>query len=868
MSKKKPKDGLTPMFRHYLEVKAEYPDAILLYRMGDFYETFFEDAEIAAPIFEIQLTARQKGTPSEAPMCGVPHHALDGYIGKLLAAGRKVAICDQVEDPKTAKGLVRREVTRVLTPGTVSELDLLEAGAFNHLLVLMTGASGLAGTLLDLSTGSFTGRRWSDADAVLGDLETWSVREVLLGPAIDQELGGNIRRKVNCVTELAADEVPSQKDAERDLRDQFGLDSLRGLGLADDDPVAVAGAVALGYVRRNSFSGVPHIRTLRFEADESSLVLDEATLRNLEILKNPTGRKHGSLLWVLDRTRTAGGGRTLRRWLTRPLRDLAAIDARLDAVEELGTPSVRQVLTDALRRIPDLERLTTRAVLGTMTPAECGAMRDGLRAVPEAQQTLVERRSDLLVEARSVDPCSDLEARLSAALSESPPNTIQNGGIFAEGYDDELDRLRSLSTDAKTMLLEIESRERAATGIGNLKVRFNRVFGYYLEVTKTHQDKVPEHYVRKQTLANAERYITEELKELESEILGAEEKQLAVEERLYRELREALAEEHERLMTLADTLARLDALASLAEVADRENYCRPRLLPAGSDLEIEQGRHPVVEKTVDRDFVANDAVLGDAARILLITGPNMGGKSTYLRQVALIALMAHCGSFVPAAKAAIPQLDRVFTRIGAADDLARGESTFMVEMTETANILLHATPDSLVVLDEVGRGTATFDGLSLAWAIVEHLHETVRAKTLFATHYHELTELAAMLPHLRNLSIAVREWRDQIVFLHRVVPGTADKSYGLHVGRLAGVPESVIQRAGEVLGNLEAQALDPQGKPKLGEGAQVAETAADQLRLFARPEDVVAQLLRELDLERLTPIAALNLLETLKGRLD
>ena len=857
------------MLRHYMEVKSEHPDAILLYRMGDFYETFFEDAEIAAPIFEIQLTARQKGTPSEAPMCGVPHHAIDGYIGKLLAAGKKVAICDQVEDPKTAKGLVRREVTRVLTPGTVSELDLLDAGAFNQLLVLMeAGGDSLAGALLDLSTGSFTGRRWEDASSALGEIDTWGVREVILGPGTGDEVALAVESKVKCVTPLAKDEVPSTSDAARDLRDQFGLDSLRGLGLTDEDPITVAAAVALGYVRRNSFSSVPHVRTLRLEADDSVLVLDEATLRNLEILKNSSGRKHGSLLWVLDRTQTAGGGRTLRRWLSRPLRETRAIEMRLDSVEELGTASLRQQLTQALRRVPDLERLTTRAVLGTMSPAECGALRDGLVAAPETLELLAQCRADLLTGIREVDPCDDLREHLSEALAESPPNAVQNGGIFRDGFDDELDRLRTLSTDAKKLLLDIEAREREATGIGTLKVRFNRVFGYYLEVTKTHQDKVPAHYVRKQTLANAERYITEELKELETEILGAEEKQLAVEERLYRELRDSLAANHERLMGLGRSLARLDALAGLAEVADRENYCRPRLAPAGSDLEIEQGRHPVVEKTVDRDFVANDAELGEAARILLITGPNMGGKSTYLRQVALIALMAHCGSFVPATGATVPLLDRIFTRIGAADDLARGESTFMVEMTETANILLHATADSLVVLDEVGRGTATFDGLSLAWAIVEHLHESVRAKTLFATHYHELTELAAMLPDLRNLSIAVREWRDQIVFLHRVVPGTADKSYGLHVGRLAGVPDSVIQRATEVLANLEAQALDPQGKPKLGEGASIADEGADQLRLFARSEDVVAQLLRELDLERLTPIAALNLLQTLKERLE
>ncbi len=861
------------MLRHYMQVKSEVPDAILLYRMGDFYETFFEDAVEAAPIFEIQLTARQKGTPSEAPMCGVPHHSVDGYINKLLRAGRKVALCDQVEDPKEAKGLVKREVTRVLTPGTLSELELLDSAVANHLLAIATMPNGEAsGALLDISTGSFLGRRWPSNEALLSDLEGWNVAEILvISQTTRPQLLEALRQRVSCLTVESPDHVPRADVAERSLCDQFGIESLAGLGLSADEPLVIAAASALSYAQRNAFSDLPHIETLHVEGDDGVLVLDEATVRNLELFKSASERrKHGSLLWVLDCTRTAAGARLLREWLARPLRRADAIEARLDAVEELSPSTLRDSLAGGLGAVPDLERLVSRAVLGQLNPSEAGALRNGLVAVPQLLAGLSSCSSDQLVGIAGADACSDVAQYLLQWVAAEPPISTKNGGLIASGIDAELDRLRSITADAKQLLLELELREREATGIGNLKVRFNRVFGYYLEVTKSNQHLVPDDYVRKQTLANAERYITEELKELETEILGAEEKQLSLEDSLFVTVREHIAAEHGRLMELARALAQLDVLVAFAQISTNHGYRRPQMTPAGSPLEIDGGRHPVVERTVATDFVPNDALLNqDDARILLITGPNMGGKSTYLRQVALISIMAHCGSFVPANKAQIPLLDRVFTRVGASDNLARGASTFMVEMTETSNILRYATADSLVILDEVGRGTATFDGLSIAWAIVEYLHERIKAKTLFATHYHELTELDGHLDAVQNRAIAVREWEDKIVFLHRVIAGTADQSYGIQVGKLAGLPQQVTERAREVLTNLEKQAFDPQGRAKRARGENAPDsTGADQLTLFARSEDVVAQLLRELDIERLTPLAALNLLETLKKRLE
>ena len=866
------KGSLTPMLRHYLEVKAQHPDAVLLYRMGDFYEAFFEDAVEIAPILEVTLTARQKGSPNETPMCGVPHHAVDGYVGKLLAAGRRVAICDQVEDPAEAKGLVRREVTRVVSPGTVSEPALLEGKEENLLAAVVWDGEAGGGAFLDLSTGRFFARRWSSPEVGVEDLELLRPREVLSeNGELPSEMRQWVERRGVCATELG-DSMPDRRRGKDLLERQLGSSTLRGFGLVDGEPAARAAAAALAYAQDTQRSELSHVRSFSVEESDDGLVLDPTTVANLEIFRSlREGGKKGTLLSVLDRSATAAGGRLLRTWLRRPLTDPAAIDTRLDAVEELYEDEpLRERLRSALASVGDPERLLSRAVLGTLSPREAAVLRDSLRAVPGILAELAERRTALLKELSSTDPLPALAGELERYLVEEPPATLKNGGVIAEGIDEELDRCRSLARDSKQHILALETAEREKTGIPSLKIRYNKVFGYYLEVTKAHQDRVPEHYIRKQTLVNAERYVTPEVKELEEQVLSAEERQLALEERYFAEVKGIVAAAGPGLSALASALATVDVLATFAEVAARQRYRRPRVLPLGAAIEIRDGRHPVVEGTVSEPFVPNDAALdGEEAQVVLLTGPNMGGKSTYLRQVALICLMAQAGSFVPAEEARMGAVDRIFTRVGASDDLARGESTFMVEMIETANILHHATPNSLVILDEVGRGTATFDGLSLAWAIVEYLHEERGAKTLFATHYHELTELSTILPRVTNRTMAVKEWEERIVFLRRVVAGSADKSYGLHVARLAGLPSSVIERAGEVLSNLEAQEYDFRGQPRLarGESAPQAAAASSQMALFTPPEEIVAGILREADLDEVTPLAALNLLASLKSRL-
>ncbi|MFQ5527528.1 MAG: DNA mismatch repair protein MutS [Thermoanaerobaculia bacterium] len=863
---------LTPMLRHYSEVKARHPDAIVLYRMGDFYEVFFDDAVLVAPVLEVALTARHKGKDSETPMCGVPHHALEVYLGKLIRAGYKVAICDQVEDPAQAKGLVKREVTRVVTPGTVIEPDLLEGKEENLLAGIAWNGEEGAGAFLDVSTGAFYVRRWPGEEEALQDLRLTDPRELVLSGSVPEPVRHWGERRRLCLTSAEDGGWYEPGRAADLLCRQFGTRSLRAFGLGDGKDLAVqAAALALSYARDTQQNELEHVHGLVVRISEERLQLDATTLANLEVFRNlNTGSRTGSLLGVVDRTTTPPGGRMLRSWLHRPLRSVSAIEHRQDAVTELmAAEESRERARDLLRSVGDPARLLSRAVLGSLTPREADALRTALATAPIILTELRALTAPRLVSLAGTDSLPDLEAELRRVLAEEPAVSVAKGGVIAEGVDSELDRYRSLTQDTKKHLAALEARERDETGISSLKVRYNKVFGYYLEVTRANQNLVPERYERKQTLVNAERYVTTELKELEEQVLEAEERQIELESRYYTKLVESIATESSRLQPLADALAEIDVLVTLSEVSARNNYVRPRMFPVGEPIVIKDGRHPVVEKLSKDTFVPNDLELGgESGEIVLLTGPNMGGKSTYLRQNALIVLLAHTGCFVPAKRAEIGLVDRIFTRVGASDDLTRGESTFMVEMIETANILHNATNRSLVILDEVGRGTATFDGLSLAWAIVEHLHEKTAAKALFATHYHELTELAGLFPRVVNRTMAVREWENKIVFLHRVIGGSADKSYGLHVARLAGIPPEVIDRAGQVLANLEAQEYDVAGRPRLAAGSDVVDRAPGQLGLFAPAEEMVAAILREVDLERLSPLAALNLLQSLKSRLD
>ena len=891
--------NLTPMLRQYLEIKAVHPEEILLYRMGDFFELFYDDAVRAAPILEVQLTARNRGSENEAPMCGVPHHAIESYIAKLLAAGLRVAICDQVEDPAQAKGLVRREVTRIVTPGTISSPDLLDGKEDNYLASIAWAGEQGAAAFLDVSTGAFFIRRFASVEEAVEQLATLAPREALFEEGtLPRAILDQLERECPCRTPLGGDRRFDPRRAAELLTRHFGTASLRGFGLDEGEPAVLAAAAALAYGRETQRNDLAHVRHLAIREPGDRLIVDATTLANLEVFASQrasavgSGRRKATLLGVLDRTASPPGGRTLRDWLARPLSDPQAIGARHVAVGELVADEPRRErLRAALARLGDPERVLARAVLGTMSPREAAALREGLRAAAEALAEISPGYAglrpalagetpahpaaadiSLLAELAATDPLPTLWAELTRRLEEAPAPSPSDGAVIAAGVDPELDRYRSLARDSKQHILAVEQRERERTGIPSLKIRYNRVFGYYLEITHSNSGRVPADYIRKQTLVNAERYVTPEIKELEEQILSADERRIALEQEHFRAILGLISASAEGLSRLARSLGTLDALAAFAEVAARGRYVRPQMTAPGGILSIREGRHPVVEPASREAFVPNDADLDpELEQIVLLTGPNMGGKSTYLRQVALIVLMAQAGSWVPADAAEISVCDRIFSRVDTSDDLARGESTFMVEMIETANILRHATDRSLVILDEVGRGTATFDGLSLAWAIVEHLHEHGRAKVLFATHYHELTELAELLPRVINRTMAVREWDEKIIFLRRVVSGSADKSYGIHVARLAGLPNEVVVRAAEVLANLEAHEYDLTGKPRLAKGARAPVPAGKpdpQMSLFAPPAQVVAEMLAAANLDQMTPLSALNLLHSLKSKLS
>ncbi len=860
-------EASSPMMRQYHRIKASHPDAILFFRLGDFYEMFFEDAELASGVLDITLTARHRGTPNEAPMCGVPHHSADGYLARLLEAGHKVAIAEQVEDAAQAKGMVRREVVRVLTPGTLVEDDLLDSRDNNYVIAVGERGEQVGVAVLDVSTGEFIVAEF-DGDSprtrAREEIARWAPSEVCHpesdSPAdwlVPEERSLPSVQGVRTWSPLADWNFDAQR-ARAGLCEHFGVSSLDGFDLSGCDVGVAAAGALLRYASEESHKApLRHVRSIRRYRDREVLQLDETTRRSLELTASwQQGGREGSLLAVLDRSATAMGGRRLRQWLLRPLRDPGAIDARLEVVDSLvSAVRLRDAVREALHAVHDIERLTTRITIGSANPRDLYALRTSLEALPAVVDGLCELADTRLGSRLSdrLDRCEDVAAIIVARLVDEPPVGLNAGAVIREGYDERLDALRKMRAEGKGFIASLQTTERERTGITSLKVRFNKVFGYFIEISKSNLAKVPEHYHRKQTLTNAERFITPELKEFEQTVLGAEDKIAALEQEIFATLRQEVAGEAERLHRTADVLATLDALAGLADVAARAGWVRP-VVDDALVLEVRGGRHPVVEALQpDVRFVPNDAYLdGGEHRIKLVTGPNMGGKSTYLRQVALIVILAQMGSFVPAEGARVGVVDRVFTRVGASDNLARGASTFLVEMQETANILNNATPRSLILLDEVGRGTSTYDGLSIAWAMVEHLHDTRQlfSRTLFATHYHELTKLEDRLSGLTNLQVAVHESAAGVVFLHRVEPGAADRSYGIHVGRLAGLPLAVVFRAEEILAELEGHEKGVPAPPEIA-------VETPQMSLFV-PEHPLVERLRQLQPESMTPLEALE----------
>ena len=866
---------LTPMKKQYLEIKSQHPDCLLFFRLGDFYEMFDDDAKTAAAELNLTLTTRDRNKPPEqrTPMCGVPYHSSEAYISRLIAKGYKVAICEQTEDPAQAKGLVDREVIRVVTPGTLIEENMLEEGKNNFLAALYSGPQGAGLCLGDISTGEVFLTQFDPAgwqEHAINELARFSPRESILSPgACEEGLLDYLSAKLSCRVEHASEARFDLAAAQARVTHQFtvGLDQVPG----DARPAIQAAGGLLSYLYETQKTDLSYLHTVRYYSTGRFLELDPVARRNLELTETLRGKeKKGSLLWVLDKTKTAMGGRQLRSWLERPLLDPVAISRRLDAVGWLVDHSVeREELTQVLREITDLERLISRIVYGTAGARDLVALAAGLRRLPELQNYLPDKSPVLLARLREqLTGLPDLTDLIARGILDEPPFSVREGGIIRAGYHEDVDQLREILTDTKGVIAKLEAAEKEKTGIKSLKVGFNKVFGYYIEVSKSYYDQVPESYIRKQTLTTGERYITQELKELENKILGAHERLIALEHRLFNELLESIGAQLDRIQRTANAVAELDVLAALAQVAAENNYCRPAV-DESDQLTIVEGRHPVVEQMLKGSlFVPNDTTLNCGEdRCLIITGPNMAGKSTYMRQNALIALMAQIGSFVPARECHVGVVDAIFTRIGASDDLSAGQSTFMVEMTEVAEILKNATSRSLVVLDEIGRGTSTFDGMSIARAVVEHISDPAKGlgcKTLFATHYHELTDLEGTISGVKNYNIAVKKRGEDITFLRRIVRGPAGDSYGIEVAKLAGLPGTVTRRAHEVLRALEATA--PKNKVE-----QMDFDALQEYNSPAVPSEVLEKL-DALDVETLTPIEALNFLyelkKTLKGSLN
>ncbi len=889
-------DFSTPLMRQYSAIKARHPNALLLFRLGDFYELFFEDAVLASRELQIALTSRNKEKGEPIPMCGVPYHAAEGYIAKLIRKGFRVAICDQMEEPQAAKKLVNREVTRVVSPGTAIDSQVLEPRANNYLAAAAARQGSIGLALADLSTGDFRATEFGGSEAarrLAEELSRLSPSEMLIpsSQALSPPAGLNLqppfvpRTSQNLdgprFTETPVDDwVFSEGYGGRLLRDHFRVASLAGYGL-DQHPLAVAAAGAiLHYVRETQRGSLAHLDGIRFYEQQDSLILDPSTLRNLELVEPLfAGSRDSTLLATMDECVTPLGARQLKQWMLRPSIEANEIESRWDAVGELqALPIDREELRKTLSRIQDLERLLSKITLETANARDLLALKLSLAQLPRLRRQVSVFNATRLKELHeSLDELADVHALLESSIHPEPPALLTEGNLLRPGYDPQLDELRAISQKSKQLVAAIESRERERSRIGSLKVRFNSVFGYYIEVSKANLALVPVDYERKQTLVNAERFTTPELKELEAKILTAEERAQTLELELFRGIRRRVAAEAARVRRSARALAEIDVLACFARLAAERNYHRPEITGDGA-LEILQGRHPVIERLVtpgeSGGFIPNDVYLNsEGDRILIITGPNMGGKSTYLRQAALIALMSQMGSFVPADRARLPILDRIFTRIGASDNLARGRSTFMVEMTEAASILNTATDRSLVLLDEVGRGTATFDGLAIARAVVEHLESRTRAKTLFATHYHELTDLAELLPGVKNYHVSVKESGSNIVFLRKVEPGSADKSYGVEVARLAGLPPAVIERAREILAQHEqsertlSEQLAAEATQPAGEDRKPRERSPVQLTIFTPLNAEIVRALEEADLDNMKPLEALNLLAELKRQI-
>ena len=875
---------LTPMMKQYMQTKEEYKDCILFYRLGDFYEMFFDDALTASKELEITLTGKNCGLEERAPMCGIPYHAVDSYLNRLVSKGYKVAICEQVEDPKTAKGIVKREVIRVVTPGTNLDTQGLDETKNNYIMCIVYMADRYGLSVADVTTGEYLVTELDSQTKLMDELYKFMPSEIVCNEAFYMsgldldDLKNRLHMAIYSLEAWYFDDALCRET----LQEHFKVASLEGIGLSDYECGMIASGALLKYLEETQKNSLSHMSRLTRYATGNYMVLDSATRRNLELVETLREKqKRGSLLWVLDKTKTAMGARTLRKYVEQPLIDKESIVKRLDAVAELKDNAIcREEIREYLNPVYDLERLVGKITYQSANPRDLIAFQSSLSMLPSVKCILKDMESDLLKEIyEELDPLEELCDLVGRAIQEEPPLAMKEGGIIKDGYNEEVDRLRKAKSEGKNWLADLETKEREKTGIKNLRIRYNKVFGYYLEVTNSFKDLVPDYYTRKQTLANAERYIIPELKELEDTILGAEDKLCALEYELYCEVRNTIAAELTRIQRTAKAVAKLDVIASLALVAERNNYVRPKINEKGV-IDIRDGRHPVVEKMIPNDmFIANDTYLDDKKqRISIITGPNMAGKSTYMRQAALIVLMAQLGSFVPASSANIGLVDRIFTRVGASDDLASGQSTFMVEMSEVANILRNATSNSLLILDEIGRGTSTFDGLSIAWAVVEYISNSklLGAKTLFATHYHELTELEGKISNVNNYCIAVKEKGDDIVFLRKIVKGGADKSYGIQVAKLAGVPDPVINRAKEIVEELVTADITGKVKNIAVQGSETKkktqkkldEVDLTQFSLFdtVKDDDVLNEL-KELDISHMTPMDAMNKLYQLQNKL-